>query len=176
MKTRTWTRSIAGALTAMAFVVPGKAQAVPVLSKIAQCYGVAEVGPGTTTCTSTFMLNDSRVPTEIESHANFHVLSASGSITMEWRDANQNTVATFVCNAPGLYLIVDLPGGFTAQGGPADLSTFPNCTSQVNGAEFATGEQTLIVTARARSCIANNGNRTRCLFHGYLTLNRSTLL
>ena len=161
-------------VAAALIVLPGAAQAVPFLSKIAQCTGVATVDQGQTRCQVHFVLTDTRYPSVLESHANFHARTAAGTVTLEWFDQALQLQARFICQSPGLYVTVNAPTGDPVGGGPADLSTYPNCSREVfQTAYFATGLQTLRVTATASACWANDGSRSKCPFHGYLVLDRA---
>jgi hypothetical protein len=173
MGVRMMARTIAVSLAAVVLVLPGGADALPIVSRTAQCTGVAQVGAGETRCTHRFMLTDSRSPSDIESHANFHARTASGTVTVEWFDQLFNTVAIITCSSPGLYVQQALPTGHTVGGGPADLSTYPNCQRDLKHRRgyFATGLQTVVVTATVTSCWGNDNSRNQCPFHGYLILN-----
>lgn len=154
---------------AMLFI-PSGARGLPFVSQFAQCHGVATVNT-TARCAANFVLSDARFPSDIESHANFHAIMAGGTVTLEWRDQLWNLQARFVCASPGMYVSAGI-GGHGVGAGPADLSTYPNCTREINqSAYFAVGLQTLVVTADLRQCHANDGSRSKCPFHGYLVLN-----
>ena len=156
---------------AFMLAAPVGARSLPLVSKIAQCHGIATVNAAASRCTAQFLLTDSRFPSDIESHANFHALMAQGKVTIEWRDQLFALQARFVCESPGLYASAGV-GGNGVGGGPADLSTYPNCTREISqSAYFAVGVQTLVVTAEPRACHANDGSRSKCPFHGYLVLN-----
>jgi hypothetical protein len=176
MKTRRLARLVAVACTAMVLALPATGRAAPVENF--DCRAVAEVGGGEFTCQRQFLLRDSRTAADVQTHANFHALVADGTVTLDWYDQNTTLVKRIVCRAPGLYAIVDLPGGHNVQGGPADQSTYPNCHDEENDSgaqEHAIGVQTLLVRAQLNSCMANNGNRQKCEFHGFLSLTRSTI-
>lgn len=163
-------------LAAALIALPLGAEGVPFLSRTADCRGVATVGEGTFECTTRFVLPDSRFPSDFETHANFHARMADGVVIMEWYDQLLQLQARYECVAPGLYVVTKSPTGHAVEGGPADMSTYPNCRRTIfDRAYFASGVQTLIVTARAEACLGNDNSTTRCPFHGFLALDRAIL-
>jgi hypothetical protein len=157
--------------TVAAFVLPSGARAVP-NSQPATCSGIADVGGGEAVCTRTFTLTESRFPSDLQTHGNFHATTATGRVTLEWYDQLLQLHARFICDAPGLYVRADTPFGISPQAGPADASTIPNCRREVhNSAYFAAGAQTLVVRATVRQCTEGARVVSSCPFHGYLVMN-----
>lgn len=148
------------------------------LTRTASCLGLAKVGAGPQTQICTFELDDTGwYPSRIGTHANFHAKLASGTVSMKWVDQSGATVASWDCDAPGLYVGSSSPTGTNHLDiGVADASTIPNCTQTVNGSVYyAKGLQTLIVTATPTTCVEDMHHPKDCPFHGYLQLNPSSV-
>ena len=158
--------------TVAAFAVPPGARALPTSRQPAPCHGTAQVGGGEAICQYRFTLAESRFPSDVETHGNFHATTATGTVILEWYDQLLGLHARYICEASGLYVRVDTPFGFSPQGGPGDVSTMPNCRREVHSsAYFATGTQTLVVRATVQQCRDGARVVTSCPFHGYLVLN-----
>lgn len=179
---RPYARLAAAALVAAVFALPTGARAVPFVTRQIECRGVAVVGEGEATCQKEFDLSDSRVPSRFETHGNFHARASRGSVVMEWWDDVEigapRLVASWDCQARGNFVIVDAPGGFSVQAGPSDIAD-NDCTRRADsGAAFAEGPQLLVVRATVFQCVGahpTDGTESKCPFHGYLALERSSV-
>jgi hypothetical protein len=162
----------------VAFAMSAPGHAIPTFQSVncAPDEALADVGggPKTVVCPFDIAAFPTRV-SRISTHANFHARLSMGTVTMEWFDRG-NSVAKWVCSAPGLYMTVSSPTGQHVNVGPADTSTAPNCSESVTPeASFASGPQLLVVTAQATTCLGNDPGQRKCPFHGFLQLQPAIL-
>lgn len=169
MKRRVRSIVLAAALAAMASVPMAGNASHGVIG--AGCEGT--VAPGATaSCETTFELFEDGFDSNFESHANFHELLSMGSVSVEWRDAEDNTILTTTCTLTGLAIELPTAGSETQWVGPFELQNATCATERSDEPTYVEGTQTLIVTAVADSC----GTAEVCKFHGHLEISPDTAL